>query len=132
MKNKEFVMEWLKRAKSNLERAKAGRISKDVLYEDLCFDCQQSAEKAIKALLISIDKRFPPIHSIARLLELLSETDIEIPEKVKKTIDLTDYAVETRYPRKREAITKKEYKRALDIAKNVFNWVSEIIEKNEN
>lgn len=132
MKNKEFVMEWLKRAKSNLERAKAGRVSKDVLYEDLCFDCQQSAEKAIKALLISIDKRFPPIHSIARLLELLSETDIEIPEKVKKTIDLTDYAVETRYPGKREAITKKEYKRALDIAKNVFNWVSEIIEKNEN
>ena len=45
MENKEFVMEWLGRAKSNLERAKLGRASEDILYEDICFDCQQAAEK---------------------------------------------------------------------------------------
>lgn len=61
MKNKEFVTEWLRRARSNLERAKTGKIRDEILYEDLCFDCQQSVEKAIKALLISIDKEFPPI-----------------------------------------------------------------------
>lgn len=61
MKNEEFVAEWIRRAKSNLERARAGKVSEDILYEDLCFDCQQAAEKAIKAFLISIDKEFPPI-----------------------------------------------------------------------
>lgn len=38
MKKDEAVKDWLKRAKSNLERAKAGKISEGVLYEDLCFD----------------------------------------------------------------------------------------------
>jgi HEPN domain-containing protein len=47
------VLEWIKRSKSNLERAKAGQVSEDILFEDLCFDCQQSVEKALKALLIS-------------------------------------------------------------------------------
>ncbi|MDI6735051.1 MAG: HEPN domain-containing protein [bacterium] len=50
MKDKEFVLEWLKRAKSHLARAKLGKTSEEVLYEDLCFDCQQVAEKTIKAL----------------------------------------------------------------------------------
>lgn len=38
--------EWLRRAKSNLERARKGKLSEDILYEDLCFDCQQVAEKS--------------------------------------------------------------------------------------
>lgn len=44
--------EWLRRARSNLARARAHRNLPDVLYEDLCFDTQQAAEKAIKALLV--------------------------------------------------------------------------------
>lgn len=35
MKNEEIIKDWLRRAKSNLERAKAGQVSKDILYEDL-------------------------------------------------------------------------------------------------
>jgi HEPN domain-containing protein len=40
--------EWLNRARSNLSRAQS-RIP-GVYLEDLCFDAQQAAEKAIKAL----------------------------------------------------------------------------------
>jgi len=29
---------WFQRAKSNLARAKLGRQTSDILYEDLCFD----------------------------------------------------------------------------------------------
>ena len=42
--------EWLNRARSNLAKAKTRIV--DVYWEDLCFDAQQAAEKAIKALLI--------------------------------------------------------------------------------
>lgn len=129
MKNRKFALDWLRRAKSNLARARAGKISKDVLYEDLCFDCQQSAEKAIKALLISLDKEFLPTHSITRLLELVSEAGIEVPGEVEKAIDLTDYAVETRYPGEREPLTKEEYREALAIAEKVFSWVSKIMKE---
>ena len=53
MKNSEFAEAWLKRAISSLEKAKIGKISDALFYEDLCFDCQQAAEKALKALLIA-------------------------------------------------------------------------------
>jgi HEPN domain-containing protein len=42
--------EWLNRARSNLNRARAELA--EVYFEDLCFDAQQAAEKAIKAVLI--------------------------------------------------------------------------------
>ena len=37
MNDKEIIKSWVKRAKSNLEMAKAGRTSGEILYEDLCF-----------------------------------------------------------------------------------------------
>lgn len=43
---------WLNRAKSNLARAKVGQLFPEILYEDLCFDAQQAAEKALKALFV--------------------------------------------------------------------------------
>lgn len=67
MKNESLVRIWLKRAKSNLQMAKAGKVFDDILYEDLCFDCEQAVEKALKALLVSIDVSFPRTHSISHL-----------------------------------------------------------------
>ncbi|WP_447977316.1 HEPN domain-containing protein [Candidatus Nitrospira bockiana] len=60
--------EWLRRARSNLARARAGRTAPEVLYEDLCFDAQQAAEKAIKALLVDRKVAFPKTHAIMDLL----------------------------------------------------------------
>jgi HEPN domain-containing protein len=128
MKNNEYARDWLRRAKSNLARARSGKIKEEILYEDLCFDCQQAAEKAIKAFLISIDKEFPPTHSIARLLEIVSETKTEVPAEIHKAIALTDYAVKTRYPGESEPVIKEEYEEALTIAETVYNWVSNSIE----
>jgi HEPN domain-containing protein len=60
--------EWLRRAKSNLVRAKK-RILEPCL-EDLCFD-QQTAEKAIKAVLVHAGLPFLFTHDLARLLTKL-------------------------------------------------------------
>ncbi len=130
MKNKKFVLEWIKRAKSNLERAKAGQVSKDILFEDLCFDCQQSVEKALKALLMSQDVDFPLTHSIGRLLELVESIGIEIPETVLQAAELTEYAVSARYLGELEELRQQEYEEALEKAIKTFEWVKKII-KNE-
>jgi len=121
MRNEKFVAEWLRRAKSNLERAKAGRICEDILYEDLCFDCQQAVEKALKALLISINREFPPTHSIARLLELIEDTGINIPDEVKNAVELTDYAVKARYLVRWNPLPKKNTKERLRLLKQCLN-----------
>jgi len=126
MKNREDVIEWLKRAKSNLEKAKLGRDSKWILYEDLCFDAQQCAEKSLKALLISLDITFPWTHSIDTLLQLVSKTGIDIPEKIKESVILTRYAVETRYPGEPSSVDIEKYKKAVELAEKVYKWVTEI------
>jgi len=123
MTNRPLVKQWLIRAKSNLERAKAGKFVDDILFEDLCFDCQQVVEKSLKALMIQLDIVFPWTHSITRLLELIEEKGFLLPENIKDALTLSDYAVMTRYPGEYEAVTEQEYREALEAACLVFDWV---------
>ena len=44
--------EWLKRAKSNLTLASQPKLEQ-ICWEDLCFEAQQAAEKAIRQCLYS-------------------------------------------------------------------------------
>mgnify|MGYP001360990697 CR=1 FL=1 len=87
---------WLRRAESNLIRARQ-RVPR-VYLEDLCFDAQQAAEKAIKALLIHMDVRFPYTHDLADLLTLVEAQGMDLPAGVREAAMLTDYAGATRYP----------------------------------
>jgi len=45
--------EWLIRAKGNLNLAEKGGRLKGVLLEDLCFNAQQAAEKALKGVCLA-------------------------------------------------------------------------------
>jgi HEPN domain-containing protein len=128
MKNREIILNWLKRARSNLERAKIGKVSQGILYEDLCFDAQQAVEKSLKAILIKLNQSFPKTHSIGILLKLIEEAGIEIPQNINQAKLLTAYAVDARYPGDYEPVNKEEYKEALKIAEDVFKWLDNIID----
>jgi len=117
--------EWLNRARSNLSRAKA-RIP-EVYLEDLCFDAQQAAEKAIKGLLIKKNVAFPYVHDIAHLLALLEQIGEQVPESVRRAEDLTRYAVVTRYPGVAEPVTESHYRDAVASAEAVVRWAGEAI-----
>lgn len=128
MKNLQRAREWLKRAKSNLARVKAGRISEDILYEDLCFDAQQAVEKALKALCIIHGIKFSKVHDIAYLMELLGKGNIKIPKRLQRAKILTDYAVETRYPGDYIPVDEDMYEDALKLAERIVSWVEKILE----
>ncbi len=127
--NDKQIDEWIKFAKSNLSQADRKRKPKDVLYEDLCFNCQQCVEKSLKALLIYNNIEFPKTHSINLLLDLLISNSIYIPDFVKNSVILNVYAVITRYPNDYNKIKRNDYLEALKITKDVFEWVIEIINK---
>ena len=95
--------------------------------EDLCFDAQQAAEKAIKALLIKKSVAFPYVHDIAHLLALLEQIGEQVPESVRRAEDLTRYAVVTRYPGVAEPVTESHYRDALASAEAVVRWAGEAI-----
>ena len=120
--------EWLNRARSNLAKATSAFETPQVYLEDLCFDAQQAAEKAIKAVLIHLDVRFPYVHDLAQLLALVEQTGQSVPESVRRAASLSDYAVETRYPGLSEPVIGQEYDEAVAIAEEVVRWAQEIIE----
>ena len=121
--------EWLNRARSNLLRAKS-RIP-GVYLEDLCFDAQQAAEKAIKAVLIKKGVDFPYVHDISQLLTLVEETGGEVLEAIRKAEELTPYAVVTRYPGLAEPVTEAHYQEAIESAEAVVQWAEEQIQEVE-
>jgi len=120
--------DWLRRAKSNLIRAKQPK-PEEVLWEDLCFDTQQAAGKALKAVLLARGIPFRFVHDIAELLTLLENQGVILSEEIKASAELTDYSVESRYPGPFEPVTEEEFNRALKIAETVVVWADSQIGK---
>jgi len=123
--------DWLKRARSNLARAKLPKLD-EALWEDYCFDAQQAAEKALKALLLFNNIPFRFVHDIAELLTLLEQNGFELPEEIRAGAELSDYAVEARYPSPMEPVTEQEYNEAIAISELIVSWVTNNIEKKES
>ena len=113
--------EWIKRAKGSLELAQV-KITRQIYYEDLCYQAQQSAEKSLKGLLLYYGVEPEFTHNIEILLkEIKKFTDI--PENIKDAVLLTNYAVQTRYPGEYDEIAKEEYEKSIKMAKDCLHWV---------
>ena len=122
--------EWLNRARSNLTLAKSTSDA-PVYFEDLCFNAQQAAEKAIKAVCIFHTIPYPYVHDLAALVTHLMTNGVDVPESVKESAKLTRFAIATRYPHVLAPVTRNEYLRAVAIAEAVIDWCdSEIHGKN--
>ena len=112
---------WLRRAESNLLIAQR-EPEEGVFFEDLCFEAQQAAEKALKGLLIYLTDDYPRTHSFNVLLARL-EPHLHIPEEIREVVELSDYAVQTRYPGDYYPVSEEEYRRAVELAERVLRWV---------
>lgn len=121
--------EWLRRARSNLERARAGAQLSGVYLEDLCFDAQQAAEKAIKAVFVHSGIAFPYVHDLVALLTLLERAGEPVPDAVRESGRLTRFAVEMRYPGFLEPVGREEYERAVAVAEAVVSWATKRIDR---
>src|SRR5215217_5530103 len=74
--------EWLGSARSDLIYAKIHAPGVDL--EARCFEAQQAAEKAIKAVLIDRGIDFPFTHNLLRLLTLLEGHGESIPSEIRR------------------------------------------------
>lgn len=119
--------EWLRRARSNLARASQGQVTPDVLFEDACFDAQQAAEKALKALFVLKGVQVPRTHSISELVTTLAELGFNVPADVQEASALTDYAVAARYPGPSEPVLLEDYQKAVATATTVVSWATGIV-----
>ena len=118
--------EWIRRAKSNLTIAIS--VLPDVDFADLCFDAQQAAEKAIKAVFIKHGETFPFSHDLERLIQLLEANGHKVPKYVHRAKELTRFAHVTRYPGLADPVTQSAHRRAVRIAEAVLRWAERQIE----
>ncbi len=116
---------WLEMAKTDLGVAKH-------LYETyhpqplevICYHCQQSAEKAIKALIISkgAPGGMPKLHDLSFLLNQVKRL-VSIDEHIYDCADaLTPYGVSVRYPNEL-FIEKRHAEKAIQMADTILSWV---------
>jgi len=119
--------EWLNRARSNLAMAKCAANTPDVFFEDLCFNCQQAVEKALKALLVHAKISAPRTHDIAELLTQVQKAGFDPSSKILEAAKLTGYSVASRYPGLDEPITIEEFREALSIAECVIEWINDLL-----
>lgn len=74
-------------------------VGQDPLLRDLvCFHCQQSAEKYLKALVQDLGIVVPKTHNLRDLFKLLIPHDKTLTPFQRGSWSLTRYAVDFRYP----------------------------------
>jgi HEPN domain-containing protein len=118
--------EWVARARGNIVIAR--NLVPGVELEDLCFNAQQAAEKALKAVLLKLGVDFPYTHDLGRLLTLITRERGAASADVADAHELTRYAVIARYPLPPdEVISQEHYERALEIAEAVVRWAEDEI-----
>ena len=122
---------WMARAKGHLSMARQPKPS-GVFWEDLAFHAQQAAELAIKAVYQLHNTPFPFTHDLERLASGLRAMNIEPPETIRQALQLTRYAVRTRYPGLAPPVSEHEFAEALRQAEAVLAWAEGITkEKSE-
>ena len=92
--------------------------------EIICYHCQQAAEKAIKALVVSRGTQggMPKLHDLSFLLNQVKNF-VKIEEKYYDYADtLTPYGVSVRYPNEL-FLEERHAKEAIQYAEEILEWV---------
>ncbi len=116
------VNEWLEIANQDLNSAIFLKKMEPVPFEIICFHCQQSAEKYLKAFLVFKNINFPKTHDLITILKLCIAINPKFIRIKTNCIRLSEYAVEIRYPYKLQLD-----KNLTDLAINDARLIKELI-----
>ncbi|HEY3397741.1 MAG TPA: HEPN domain-containing protein [Armatimonadota bacterium] len=116
---------WLEYADADLNAAETLRAG-GAEPNNICFHCQQAAEKAYKAYLAWLgDESIPRVHDLEYLTgRILAQGGAQPP--AADLDQLTEYVITGRYPGV-EPITPEEVEPALALAREVLAWVRQAI-----
>lgn len=104
---REEVQEWIEKSREDLEAAR--RLiepTPEPILVPAAFHCQQSAEKALKALLVHEGVTFRKVHDLMDLLDLYQQTQLDEDRLREPLSELAPFAVDERYPTGRNSRRK--------------------------
>jgi len=120
---KQYVQRWLTKANHDLIIARHEREtnSDEIMTDGICFHCQQSVEKDLKAFLVMHDVEFERIHNLEYLAKLCENIDTEF--STLSFGNLTNYGVAVRYPDDFFMPSLEEADECLRIAERVKQFI---------
>ena len=129
MDNKEsLISEWVNKAEHDFQAIETLKEHNPELSDIICYHCQQTAEKYLKAYLTKLSINFKRSHSLDYLLDLISDI-VSIPSEVYDSSEiLEDYGVSIRYPGDWFEPSTNDVEEAYNSAKKVREFVSINIE----
>ncbi len=114
---------WLCYADEDLSTAKM-LIRRQCVPRQVCWLAQQGAEKAIKSVLVFLQEDFPRRHDLDALRNLIPEGWM-VKTANPDLAELTEWAVEARYPGNWPEATVADAESAVAQARNVYRCVCE-------
>jgi len=96
--------------------------------EIICYHCQQSVEKSLKAFLISRGIEAPKLHDCGKLCGLCMAEDSAFEPFQHDCIELSLYATNTRYPSRME-MEEHNAAAALKKAAAIYSFISEHVKE---
>ena len=120
--NVEDHLVWARYAEQDWQLAASLLRRKQLPTVAICFHAQQSAEKYLKALLISQRLEFPKTHDLATLNSLCEHQGILTGFSPRLLALLSDYAVVARYPGNEPS--PEEAQEAVEIARYIRKFAS--------
>jgi HEPN domain-containing protein len=109
---KPATRDWVRRAEEDyLAAVDLSRRRKELLHNTVCFHCQQTAEKYLKARLEEAGLPIPKVHDLEVLLGALLPAEPLWSALRPALQNLTDFAVAFRYPG--QDATRHDARRAL-------------------
>ena len=98
------------------------------MWRGVAFNCQQSAEKAIKGFLTYKKISFQTTHDVGSLATKILISNPELEPLLKRASTLTKFAIMYRYPDAvQEDLTKAQVEDAIDCAYHVLDKMSALI-----
>jgi HEPN domain-containing protein len=95
---KKLTAAWIRKAESDFRVAKNLRGIRPPAHDEVCFHCQQAAEKFLNSLLQEWGLPVPKIHELDDLLSMLLPCDATLQVVHRGLRGLSRYAVDYRYP----------------------------------
>jgi len=130
MDKQEILQQWLDKGKDGLRSAEyLSTMHHPTPDEVICYLCQQSAEKYLKAFIYSHDIEPDKTHDLEYLLEVCQKYNAEFSTLFSKAYVLKRYGTLPRYPNEL-GITSEDMKTALSYAQNIQEFVMKIFSEN--
>ena len=128
------ISRWVKFAQRDYDTAmNMSILHHPVPLEIVCYLCQQSAEKILKAYAIAQGEPFRKTHDLDSTLKLCIVHDSRFSAFEDICPVLTEYATATRYPADEDLITEHDMKTALENALEILEFTkARIAELTEN